>query len=192
MLPQYKQRISEMSKSANAIIPVERIASSIYVIRGHRVMLSPDLAVLYGVQPRVLVQAVKRNSARFPADFMFQLTRREFNHLKSQIVTLDRSPRATPYAFTEHGVAMLSAVLRSQRAVDVSLLIIRAFVRLRQLLATNSDLARRLDDLERRSIEHGDKIEAIFDAIRALMAEPDDDSKRPPIGYQSERGQKRR
>lgn len=141
--PQCPRRMPKMNKSANTIIPVKRIASSIYIIRGQRVMLSPDLAVLYGVEPRVLVQAVKRNSARFPADFMFQLTRREFNRLKSQIVTLDHSSKATPYAFTEHGVAMLSVLLRNQRPVDVTLLILGVFVRLRQLLAIISDVARR-------------------------------------------------
>jgi len=100
-----------------SMVPIERIERGIVVLRGHRVMLSPDLAELYGVEPRALVQAVKRNRKRFPADFMFQLTRAEFNAVKSQIVTLGRSPRATPYAFTEHGVAMLSAVLNSNRAV---------------------------------------------------------------------------
>jgi hypothetical protein len=175
-----------MSKRAN-IVPAERIAQAINIIRGQRVMLGSDLAKLYGVQTKALVQAVKRNITRFPDDFMFQLTREEYRNLKSQIVTLDRSPRAAPYAFTEHGVAMLSAVLRSKRAVEVSILIVRAFVRLRQLLAGNAELARKVADLERRSAEHGEKIQAIVDAIRELMARPDDEPNRPRIGYETER-----
>jgi hypothetical protein len=167
-----------------SVVPIERIERGIVVLRGHRVMLSPDLAELYGVEPRALVQAVKRNRKRFPADFMFQLTRAEFKAVKSQIVTLGRSPRATPYAFTEHGVAMLSAVLNSNRAVQVSVLIVRAFVRLRQLLASNSKLSRRLDDLEQK---YHHRFSIVFDAIRALMAEPDENADKPRIGYETER-----
>jgi hypothetical protein len=183
-----------MAKNAKPIIPAERIAGSIYVIRGQRVMLSPDLAALYRVETRALVQAVKRNLARFPGDFMFQLTSEEWANLKSQVVTSSwgGSRRASPYAFTEHGVAMLSAILRSKRAVDVSLLIIRAFVRFRQMLAGNADLARKVADLERQSTEHGQKIEAIVEAIGALMAEPDEEPDKDQIGYETERKAKHR
>ena len=129
--------------------PIEK---RIVLLRGERVMLSTDLAALYGVEPRALVQAVKRNLDRFPEDFMFQLTREELGNLKSQFVISSWGGlrRASPYAFTEHGVAMLSSVLRSPRAVRVNVEIMRAFVRLRRMLASNADLARKLADLERK------------------------------------------
>jgi len=154
-----------------ALVLQGRIESSILLIRGHKVMLSPDLAALYAVEPRALVQAVKRNIERFPRDFMFQLTRAEFAGLKSQSVTSSwgGARRATPYAFTEQGVAMLSSVLRSPRAVRVNIEIMRAFVRLRQMLATHSDLARRLDELENK---YDTQFRVVFDAIRELMAPP--------------------
>src|SRR5262249_6059120 len=126
-----------MTADNPSLVPAERIEQAIRVIRGEKVMLSPDLAKLYGVAPRVLVQAVKRNLDRFPAEFMFQLTKDEFDNLKSQTVTSSGggARRATPYAFTELGVAMLSSVLNSAGAVQVNIEIMRAFVRLRQLLA---------------------------------------------------------
>jgi len=179
-----------MSKPAKAIIPVERIAGSIYIFRGERVMLDVALAKLYGVPTKSLNLAVRRNAGRFPADFMFQLTADEWDGLRLQSETSNKGRggrRYLPYAFTEQGVAMLSSVLRSKRAVAVNIEIMRAFVRLRQVLATHAGLARRLDDLERRSVEHDGKIEAIFDAIRALMAQSDDEPNRPRIGYETER-----
>ena len=135
-------------------------------------MLSTDLAKLYEVAPRVLVQGVKRNSDRFPDDFMFQLTDEEFQNLKSQIVTSSWGGlrRATPYAFTEQGVAMLSSVLRSKRAVRVNVEIMRAFVRLRRILATHEDLARKLSALERK---YDAQFKVVFDAIRELMKPPE-------------------
>jgi hypothetical protein len=167
------------------IIPIERIERGIVVVRGHRVMLSPDLAKLYRVEPRSLVQAVKRNLERFPADFMFQLTKAEAKDLKSQFVTSSwGGARANPYAFTEQGVAMLSSVLRSKRAVAVNVEIMRAFVRLRQLLASHADLAARLNELERK---YDGKFALVFDAIRALMTEPDVEENRPKIGYVTEK-----
>ena len=166
-----------------ALVLQGRIESSILLIRGHKVMLSPDLATLYAVEPRALVQAVKRNIERFPKDFMFQLTRAEFAGLKSRIVTSSwgGARRAPPYAFTEQGVAMLSSVLRSPRAVRVNIEIMRAFVRLRQMMATHADLARRLDDLEKK---YDSQFRVVFDAIRELMAPPPE----PPgkrIGFHS-------
>jgi hypothetical protein len=154
-----------------SLIPAERIDGSIRVIRGQRVILSPELANLYGVEPRVLVQAVKRNLSRFPDDFMFQLTKDEFDNLKSQIVisSWGGARRATPYAFTEQGVAMLSSVLKSDRAIRVNIEIMRAFVRMRQLLATHADLARKLDALEKK---YDAQFRVVFDAIRQLMAPP--------------------
>ena len=182
-----------MSKTT-AIIPAGRIDAVIYTLRGQRVMLDDDLAELYGVATGILNRAVKRNRARFPADFMFQLSSREFADLRFQFGT-SRSwggRRYLPYVFTQEGVAMLSGVLHSKRAVAVNIEIMRAFVRLRQILASHADLARRLDELERRSIEHGQNIKAIFDAIRALMAEPQDNPNRPKIGYETERTQRGR
>lgn len=166
-----------------AIVSAGRIESSIFLIRGHKVMLSTHLAALYGVEPRALVQAVKRNRERFPSDFMFQLSPKEFANLKSQIVisSWGGSRRAAPYAFTEQGVAMLSSVLRSKRAVLVNIQIMRAFVKLREMLATHRALARKLAELEKRIESHGEEITGIFEAIRQLMEPPDKPSKR--IGF---------
>ncbi len=151
-----------------ALIGAERIEEQIFLIRGHRVMLSTHLAGLYGVEPRALTQAVKRNIERFPGDFMFQLSHQEFANLKSQFVTSSWGGlrRATPYAFTEQGVAMLSSVLRSPRAIQVNIEIMRAFVRLRQMLTSHHDLSRRLDELEQK---YDQQFRAVFDAIRQLM-----------------------
>jgi len=163
-------------------LPAERIESRIYLLRGHKVMLSMDLADLYEVEPRALVQAVKRNMERFPEDFMFQLSQEEFDNLKSQIVISSWGGlrRATPYAFTEQGVAMLSSVLRSKRAVMVNVEIMRAFVRLRQMLAANADLASKLAALEKK---YDAQFKVVFDAIRELMAPPA--GKKLPIGFAS-------
>lgn len=153
------------------IVPRSGIEHQIHLIRGHRVMLSSDLAELYEVQPKALVQAVKRNIGRFPDDFMFQLTNQEVAALKSQNVTFNPwwIRRAPPYAFTEQGVAMLSSVLKSKRAVFVNIEIMRAFVRLRQILISHADLTARLDALEKRYDDH---FKIVFDAIRKLMEPP--------------------
>ena len=165
-----------------AAVPAERIESRIFMLRGHKVMLSPDLADLYEVEPRALVQAVKRNIERFPADFMFQLNAREFENLKSQFVISSWGGlrRAAPYAFTEQGVAMLSSVPRSKRAVLVNVEIMRAFVRLRQMLAAHADLARKLAALEKR---YDAQFKVVFEAIRELMTPPPE--KKRPIGFTS-------
>jgi hypothetical protein len=162
------------------VIPPERIERRILRLRGLNVMLSSDLAELYEVIPKALVQAVKRNIERFPSDFMFQLTREEFANLKSQFVTSSwgGARRATPYAFTEQGVAMLSSVLRSPRAVQVNIAIMRAFVKLRQILASHRDLARRLDELESK---YDEQFRAVFEAIRELMRPPEKPRRR--IGF---------
>jgi hypothetical protein len=138
-------------------MPIEQIASRIYLLRGHKVMLSNHLAEFYSVEPGILVQAVKRNLNRFPEDFMFQLSNAEFDNLKSQFVTSSWGGlwRATPYAFTEHGVAMLSSVLRSQQAVQMNIVVIRAFVKLREMLFSNKDLRRKIEDIEREQKETG-------------------------------------
>ena len=170
-------------KKSDSDLLVEAIENSIYLIRGQKVMLSPHIAQLYGVEPRSLVQAVKRNIQRFPEDFMFQLTSDEFDNLKSQIVISSWGGlrRARPYAFSEQGVAMLSSVLRSERAIQVNITIMRVFVRLRQMLATHKDLAAKLAELEKRLQDHDEQILAIFEAIRALMTPPE--TPRKKIGF---------
>lgn len=165
------------------------IASRILVVRGHRVMLDADLADLYKVSTKVLVQAVKRNRERFPSDFMFILTEQEVRDLKSQSVTLPEMAlrywgrrRRAPHAFSEQGVAMLSSVLHSARAIAVNIAIMRAFVRLRELAGANAELARKLDELERRVAGHDDAISEIVRAIRELAAPLDAKPKRR-IGF---------
>lgn len=157
-----------VKKSTKSILPSERIEHAIYLIRSEKVMLGHDLASLYGVTTAALVQAVKRNPERFPMDFMFQLSDAEFANLKSQTVTSSwGGRRKTPYAFTEQGVAMLSGVLRSERAVAANVEIMRTFVRLRRLLLSQEEMARKLSALERR-YDHQFKV--VFDAIRQIMA----------------------
>jgi hypothetical protein len=169
-------------KSPKSLIPVERIDRAILVLRDQKVLLDADLADLYEVETKDLVRAVKRNIERFPADFMFQLTREEFDHLRSQIGTSSGwgGRRTPPYAFTEQGVAMLSGVLRSPRAIEVNVEIMRAFVRLRVMIGSHAELARRLDALEQK-YDHQFKI--VFDAIRRLMAPPPEPVKRKRIGF---------
>jgi len=139
------------------IASTHQIERLIRLIRGHKVMLDEDLAELYGVETRVLIQAVKRNSSRFPGDFMFQLSVEEAKSLRSQSVISNKGRggrRYLPFVFTEQGVAMLSSVLNSERAVEINIQIMRAFVRLREMIASNKDLARKLDALERKSESH--------------------------------------
>jgi len=165
------------------VIPVERIDRAIHSIRRQNVMLDAELAALYEVETKVLLQAVKRNRDRFPEDFMFELTREEFDNLRSQIVTssLWGGRRYLPYAFTEQGVAMLSSVLKSSRAVQVNIEIMRAFVRFRQILSTHADLERKLAALEQKYDAH---FKIVFDAIRKLMAPPEA-PKKGQIGFRS-------
>lgn len=169
---------------SNSVVATDHILGCIYTIRKQRVILSNDLAQLYGVETRSLVQAVKRNLDRFPGDFMFQLTPSEFKNLKSQIVisSWGGSRRALPYAFTEQGVAMLSSVLRSKRAVEVNIAIMRAFVNLRSLLTSHSDLERKLMELE---LKYDGQFRAVFDAIRKLMSPPETPA-RKRIGFRRE------
>ncbi len=171
-----------MSKSNKSIIPVSRIENLIFMIRDEKVILDQDLAAMYGVETRALVQAVKRNIDRFPKDFMFQLSKDEFINLRSQIVTSSWGGRRTPpYAFTEQGVAMLSSVLKSKRAVLVNIEIMRTFVKLRRILTTHSELARKLASLERK---YDKQFKLVFDAIREIMA-PKDPPKKRQIGFRS-------
>lgn len=156
------------------LIPGEIIERKIFLIRGQKVMLSNHLAELYGVQAKVLIQAVKRNKGRFPRDFMFQLSPKEYANLKSQFVTSSWGGlrRAYPYAFTEQGVAMLSSVLNSERAIKVNIQIMRAFVKLKELLLTHKGLAIKLEALEKKYSEHDEKIQQIFEAIKQLLMPP--------------------
>ena len=162
-----------------ALIPVEMIERKIYLIRGHKVMIDRELAELYGVETRILNQAVRRNLKRFPSDFMFSLTREEIMNL-SQIVISSRIKRApNVFVFTEQGVAMLSSVLNSERSVQVNIAIMRAFVTLREMIASNKDLAKRLDELERK---YDSQFKIVFDAIRQLMTPPE--PKKRKIGFE--------
>jgi hypothetical protein len=155
------------------IIPAVRILQSMHLLRGQKVMLSQDLASLDGVTVGALTQAVKRNVNRFPKDFVFRLTAEELSNLKSQIVISSwGGSRSRPHAFTEQGVAMLSSVLNSERAVRVNIAIMRAFVKLRETLETNRELARKFAGIEQRVGQHDSEISAIIDAIRQLMAPP--------------------
>jgi hypothetical protein len=170
-----------------SLVPGERIQQAILLVRGERVMLDSDLAKLYGVPTKVLLQAVRRNRARFPGDFMFQLTAEESADLRSHFVTSRSGHGGRRYAshvFTEHGVAMLSSVLRSGRAIQVNIAIVRAFVRLRQMLASHVALARKLEALEKR---YDAQLKAVFDAIRELMGPPARPSRR--IGFEPRRGE---
>jgi hypothetical protein len=166
-----------------SLIPAAQIERSILLIRGERVILDADLATLYEVATKVLLQAVKRQIERFPPDFMFQLTKEEFDILRSQSVTSSQwgGRRYPPYAFTEQGVAMLSSVLNSPRAIQVNIEIMRAFIRLRRMLASHAELARKLENLEKK---YDVQFKVVFDAIRKLMATPE--PKRRRIGFKAE------
>ena len=187
---------SNTSASDQLVAPLQTlIGGRIMVLREQRVMLDADLAELYGVQTKVLVQAVKRNLSRFPADFMFQLSSDEFKTLRSQTVTSKNARggrRTAPYAFTEQGVAMLSSVLNSPRAIGVTIEIMRTFVRVRELAATHSELAKRLSELEEKtelvSMQHDtfsrntrNQLKQVFDALRELMTPPNPPKR--PIGF---------
>ena len=164
-----------------ALVPAERIQNAIIILRGQRVIFGRELAVLYGVTTKVLTQAVRRNAGRFPEDFVFVLSKEKFAVWRSQFVTskADRKGlRHPPMAFTEHGVAMLSSVLNSERAVQVNIAILRAFVRLRQILASHRDLSRKLEELEKK---YDAQIKAVFDAMRQLMAQSE--RRRRSIGF---------
>jgi len=173
----------------NSMIPAETIQKSIYLVRGQKVMLDRDLAAMYGVATKVLKQAVKRNATRFPADFMFVLTREELADWRSQFVTsnADRMGlRHAPMAFTEHGVAMLSSVLNSERAIQVNIAIMRTFTQLRQMLVSNAELARKLAELEKR---YDAQFSVVFDALRQLMTPPEPPRKK--IGFHVEESKAR-
>lgn len=160
-----------MSKVEVSLVQIE---PKIYLIRGQKVMLDRDLAQLYGVLTKYLTRQVRRNIERFPDDFMFQLSKEEAHHSRSQIGTLKRGQniKYLPCAFTEHGILMLSSVLNSPRAIKVNIQIMRAFVKLRELMTTHHDLAKKINDLQRQYKDHDQKIIMIFEAIRQIMITP--------------------
>ena len=165
------------------LIPAERIENKIYLIRGQKVMIDFDLAALYGVRTRNIKRQVKRNIKRFPEDFMFELNREEYNSLRCQFGTLEKGKHSKylPYAFTEQGVAMLSSVLKSERAIQVNIAIMRVFVKLKQILSTHKELAQKLNLLEKKFEKHDEEIKSIFAAIRQLMKPPKRTNRR--IGF---------
>ena len=168
----------------SVLVPRERIEQTILLLRGHRVMLDTDLAILYGVPTKRLNEQVMRNKKRFPSDFMFQLSAEEVERLRSQFATLKpgrgQHRKYRPYAFTEQGVAMLSSVLHSERAIQVNIAIMRAFVQLREMIASNKGLTRRLTELEKK---YDGQFRIVFEAIRELMTEPQPKSRR--IGFKA-------
>ena len=168
------------------IVPIERIANKIYLMRSTKMMLDRDLAELYGVETKVLKQAVRRNIDRFPADFMFELTRDEFNNLRSQIVTSSwGGARYLPMAFTEQGVAMLSSVLKSDQAIHVNIQIMRAFTQLRKMLSTHEDLKRKIESMERK---YDKNFKIVFQAIKQMLKT--DEKPKKKIGFTIKEKQK--
>jgi hypothetical protein len=174
-----KKRTAQRGES---LAPVEQIERAILLIRGQRVMLDRDLAELYGVETRVLNQGVRRNIQRFPEDFMFELTRDEIQSISQTVTSSKIKYSKRVHAFTEQGVAMLSSVLNSARAIEVNISIMRAFVRLREVVSTHKKLEVKLSELERKMEKHDESIEAIFEAIRQLMTPPE--KARRKIGFE--------
>lgn len=183
--PTHGPDMTKIKRTASSSLA--RIAHSILIVRGQKVLLDADLAALYGVETKALLQAVKRNLERFPEDFMLQLTAVQWTALRSQIVTSNAGRggrRYAPYAFTEQGIAMLSSVLKSRRAIAVNIEIMRTFVRMRELLASNKELAQKLAELERKLGVHDQTIADILAAIRSMMQPPE--PKRRGIGFTAE------
>jgi hypothetical protein len=164
-------------------VSAEVVENKIYLIRGKRVLFDRDLALLYDVSIKRLNEQVKRNIKRFPADFMFQLSKEEFNNLRSHFATSSWGGRRySPYVFTEQGVAMLSSVLNSERAIQVNIAIMRVFVHIREMIVTQKDFSQKLKEIEAKIENHEVNIQTIFEAIRELMSPPPDDPK-PKIGF---------
>lgn len=166
-------------------IPDEKILDKIFLIRGQKVMIDRDLAILYGVPTKVLKQAVKRNRERFPSDFMFEMSGKEFQNWRSQIVTSNSTSkmglRYRPFCFTEQGVAMLSSVLKSKKAIEVNIRIIRVFTKMREVLLTNKEILLNVEQLERKITKNDDDIQIIFQALKQLLHTPNPPRKR--IGF---------
>jgi len=170
-------------------IPAERIEKAILLVRGQKVMLDRDLAVLYGVETRVLNQAVRRNIKRFPPDFMLELTREEIMRISQIVISSEIKYSRRVHAFTEQGVAMLSSVLNRERAIEVNIAIMRVFVRLREMMATHKELAFKLAELEERLEGHDEQIQNIFEAIRQLMTPPDPSLSPFPLSWREREGE---
>ena len=171
-----------MAKKLNNVVPVQQVENLIYLLRGQKVMTDSDLASLYGVPTKVLNQAVRRNKDRFPNDFMFQLSKLEFDGLMLQNATSSSSHggrRKLPYVFTEHGAIMVASVLNTALAVEVSVQVVRAFVKLREMISTHKDLAKKMEDLEKK---YDSQFKMVFDAIRQLMTPPEP-KKKKAIGF---------
>jgi hypothetical protein len=168
-------------KKSKSVVPMERIEKSILLIRGQKVMLDSDLAELYSVETKQLKRAVRRNINRFPKDFMFRLTKDEYNSLRYQFGTLKRGEHSKypPMAFTEQGVAMLSSVLNSKRAIEVNILIMRAFVKLREMVSSHKDLLRKVEEMEKK---YDHQFQVVFEAIKQLMKEAEKPKRR--IGFE--------
>ena len=183
----YSWRMQNKSiKISSDIVPEETIIRAIYFVRGQKVMIDTNLAKLYQVKTKVLIQAVKRNIDRFPIDFMFQLNDKEHESLRSQIVTSNEEKgrggrRYLPYVFTEHGVSMLSSILNSRRAVQLNIFIIRAFIKLRELLATNKELAHKVEELENNQKKFGEQLTVVYSMIKRMIEEPP--KPKHPIGF---------
>jgi hypothetical protein len=180
-----------MTERQTAIIPIERVQKRILVIRGQKVILDSDLASLYGVSTARLNEQVKRNKARFPEEFIFQLNKEEFKNLMSQFA-ISRSPvsgwggrRIAPYAFTEHGAIMAASVLNSERAVQVSIYVVRAFVQLRLAISANREIVSKLQQLEQKTQKHDKQIGALITAIRQLLQPPAEIKPKMPFGFHS-------
>jgi hypothetical protein len=169
----------------DAMVPMEVVKSRIYLLRGQKVLLDRDLAEMYGVETRVLNQAVRRNITRFPEDFMFSLTRDEIRNLSQIVISPGLKHAPNVFAFTEQGIAMLSSVLNSERAVQANIAIMRAFVQMRELALSNREFARKLDALEKKHAEHDRQFVVVFDAIRQLMT-PVAKQGRKKIGFGQE------
>lgn len=164
-------------------IPLERIGEKIFIIRGQKIILVQDLSALYEIPVKVLIQSVKRNISRFPPDFMFQLSKGEFEYLKSQFVTSSWGGirRALPYAFTEHGVAMLASVLKSKKAIDINILIVRTFVRIREILASNKELAEQIEEIKLEQKLQNKYINSLFSMFNRFLEEPS--KPKEPMGF---------
>jgi hypothetical protein len=178
-----------MSNESPALIPLERIEHAILFLRGQKVILDADLAKLYGVSTKRLNEQVRRNPERFPSDFLFQLTTNEWEALRSQTATLKRGRgqhrKYLPYVFTEHGAVMAANVLSSPVAIAASIQVVRAFVRLRLLLASHEELSRKLEALEKKYAEHDEQLATVFEAIRQLMKPPSVEPKKGRIGFRA-------
>lgn len=180
-------KTKSVSKAGSSLIPSEIVKDMIFVIRGQKVMLDYDLASLYGVETKQLKRAVKRNIGRFPEDFLFELTKEENDSLRCQFGTLKRGQHAKylPYAFTEQGIAMLSSVLNSERAIQVNIAIMRTFTQLRQLLETHKELKLKIEDMEKK---YDKQFQIVFAALKELLDEPKEDTKKLPIGFHKHTG----